>query len=431
MAKPAGPACNLACAYCFYLEKQHAFPSGTQFRMPPDVLEAFVRQYIESQDTPEVNFAWQGGEPTLLGVPFFREAFALQQKYANGKRISNSMQTNGVLLDDAWGEFLHAHNVLIGISIDGPRELHDHYRRFREGRGSFDAVMHGLETLRKHKVEFNTLTVVNAVNAREPLKVYRFLKDAGVTFLQFIPLVERAATADERDDGQALAGPPRLRSRREQRDVPEFCVSGPAYGRFLCAVFDAWVRQDVGRIYVQLFDVTLGNWVDAGPGLCVSSQYCGNAVIIEHNGDVYSCDHFMYPAFRLGNVLTHDVRAMVESAFQRKFGRDKFDALPDECRDCSFLRLCYGGCPKHRFLRTRSGQAGLNYLCAGYKKFFAHTKPAMNVMADLLRRRQPPAQIMELLARQDAAGGQSRNAPCPCGSGKKYKHCCGTQHADR
>jgi uncharacterized protein len=428
MAKPAGPACNLACTYCFYLEKQGMFPGGTRFRMAPDVLETFTREYIASQDTPEVNFAWQGGEPTLLGVDFFKQAVALQQKYANGKRITNAMQTNGVLLDDAWCAFLRDHNFLIGISIDGPQDLHDRYRVDHAGHGSYARCVQSIERMRRHKVEFNSLTVVNAANAAHPQRVYRCLKELGVQFMQFIPLVERLPGARDARAGLSLAAPPRLRATHEARDVPDYCVGPTAFGSFLCAIFDEWVRRDVGQTYVQQFDVTLGNVVGAGPGLCVCAKYCGNAMIIEHNGDVYSCDHFMYPEYRLGNVMTDKLRAMADADFQQQFGRDKFDALPAECRACAYLRLCHGGCPKHRFLTTAAGQGGLNYLCAGYQKFYAHTAPYMRIMADLLARQQAPAHIMEMLRAQERApapGTPARNAPCPCGSGKKYKLCCG------
>ena len=429
MAKPAGPACNLACTYCFYLEKQRMFPAGTRGCMPPDVLDAFTRQYLEAHDTAEVNFAWQGGEPTLLGVAFFQQAVAVQQKYANGRRITNALQTNGLLLDDAWCDFLRQHDFLVGISIDGPQELHDRYRVDRAGHGSYAHVVQAIERMRRHKVAFNALTVVNAANAAHPQRVYRCLKELGVQFMQFIPLVERLPGVRDTQAGLTLAGPPRLHAQHEARAVPDYCVGAAAFGSFLCAIFDEWVRRDVGTTYVQHFDVTLGNMVGVGPGVCVSARYCGNAMIIEHNGDVYACDHFMYPEYRLGNVLTTTLRAMADSAAQQKFGRDKFDTLPAECRACAWLRLCHGGCPKHRFLPTAAGHGGLNYLCAGYKKFYAHTAPHLRVMADLLARQQAPANIMQLLATQEhrtqaAPGAPARNAACPCGSGKKYKLCC-------
>jgi len=417
MAKPAGPACNLVCTYCFYLEKQRMFPAGARFRMSPDVLDAFTRQYIEAQDTADVHFAWQGGEPTLLGVAFFQQAVALQQKYANGKRITNALQTNGLLLDDAWCAFLCQHDFLVGISIDGPQALHDHYRVDRAGNGSFAQAVQAIEHMRRHKVAFNSLTVVNAVNAAHPQRVYRCLKELGVQFMQFIPLVERVPGARDTQAGLTLAGPPHLRAKHEARSLPEYCVSASAFGSFLCAIFDEWVRRDVGTTYVQHFDVTLGNVVGVGPGVCVCAQYCGNAMIIEHNGDVYSCDHFMYPEYRLGSVLTDTLRAMADAEFQQHFGRDKFDALPAECRACTWLRLCYGGCPKHRFLTTAAGHGGLNYLCAGYKKFYAHTAPHMRVMADLLSRQQAPANIMQMLAAQERSATPAPGTPArTCGN---------------
>jgi len=392
LTKPVGPICNLDCKYCFYLEKEKLYAGESQWRMSDAVLEEYVRQYIESQLVPEINFAWQGGEPTLLGVEFFRKAIALQQKYAAGKTISNAIQTNGTLLDDEWCEFLAANKFLVGLSIDGPRQLHDAYRVDKRQKPTFDNVMRGLNLLKKHKVEFNTLTVVNRLNSQEPLRVYQFLKSIGSRFLQFIPLVERAAPEKLKSLGYGLAEPPLPGG--EKSAVTSWSVEARQYGKFLCAIFDEWVRHDVGTTFVQLFDVALGNWMGLGSSLCVFAEKCGAAMAIEHNGDVYSCDHYVYPRYKLGNVMNQSLGAMVNSPEQIKFGNDKFDALPRFCRECEVRFACNGECPKHRFIETPDGEAGLNYLCAGYKKFFNHIAPHMKTMAYLLENGHAPAEIM-------------------------------------
>ncbi|HXS69042.1 MAG TPA: anaerobic sulfatase maturase [Candidatus Polarisedimenticolia bacterium] len=392
LTKPVGPICNLDCKYCFYLEKEKLYPDETQWRMSDAVLEEYVRQYIESQPVPEINFAWQGGEPTLPGVEFFRKAVALQQKYAAGKTISNAIQTNGTLLDDEWCEFLAANKFLVGLSIDGPRQLHDAYRVDKRQQPTFDKVIHGLDLLKKHKVDFNTLTVVNRLNSQEPLKVYEFLKSIGSQFLQFIPLVERAAPQQLKSLGYDLAEPPSPGNQKSA--VTSWSVEARQYGKFLCAIFDEWVRRDVGKVYVQLFDVALGNWMGLGSSLCVFAEKCGAAMAIEHNGDVYSCDHYVYPRYKLGNVMNQNLGAMVNSPEQIQFGNDKLDALPKFCRECEVRFACNGECPKHRFIETPDGEGGLNYLCAGYKKFFTHIAPHMKKMAWLLENGRAPAEIM-------------------------------------
>lgn len=401
LTKPIGPICNLDCRYCFYLEKESLYPSERKWKMDDTTLDEYVRQYIASQPGREVSFAWQGGEPTLLGVNFFRRAVELQRKYADGKRITNALQTNGTLLDDEWCEFLAKHEFLIGLSIDGPRELHDHYRVDKKGEGSFDEVVRGLNLLKKHGVEFNTLTVVNRVNSRKPLEVYSFLREFGSGFMQFIPLVEREATDESpfRKMQLDLAGPPEPGKPRDFYPVTPWSVRPEDYGRFLCTIFDEWVRRDVGKVFVQMFDVSLGNWVGAPPSLCVFSERCGRAVAIEHNGDLYSCDHYVYPAYKLGNILETQMADLIESPFQQKFGNDKFDTLPQYCRRCDVRFACHGECPKHRFLRTPDGEEGLNYLCAGYKMFFNHIDPFMKRMAELLSMRQPPALIMNMVTK--------------------------------
>lgn len=426
MVKPSGPLCNLDCSYCYYLEKERLFPPGASFRMPPDVLEAFVSQYIASQPTPEVAFAWQGGEPTLLGVEFFREVVRLQREHSGGKTITNALQTNGTLLDDEWCEFLSEAGFLVGLSIDGPEALHDAYRVDKGGRPSFRKVMRGLDCLKKHGAEFNTLTVVNRLNSERPLEVYEFLKEIGSRFLQFIPIVERRPHPGA--PGLDLAGPPSGLPEEDTLPVMPWSVEPRQFGAFLLTVFDEWVRNDVGRVFVQLFDTTLAGWIGGQPPLCVFDETCGTAMVLEHNGDLFSCDHYVYPEFKLGNIMETPVGELAALPEQLRFGEAKRESLPDYCRRCAVRFLCNGECPKHRFETTPDGEAGLNYLCAGYRRFFSATASHFQIMADLLRRRRPPAEIMGMVAAQDreeALKATGRNDPCPCGSGKKVKHCCG------
>ncbi len=391
MTKPIGPMCNLRCEYCFYLEKKGMFSSGHNFRMDDATLETYVRQYIESQPGDEVDFTWQGGEPTLLGVSFFEKAVALQQKYANGKRIANSMQTNGTLLNDEWATFLRKHDFLMGISIDGPPNFHDTYRAKRCGGPSSDQVLRGIEVLQQHGVRFNTLTVVNRQNAKWPLVVYRYLKKIGSQYLQFIPVVERI---DEASDN--LAGPPDLEADPEcaAAKVTPWSVNPVDFGNFISTIFKEWVKKDVGRIFVRDFDVTLGAWAKAPPSLCVFAPECGRGVAMESNGDVFSCDHYVYPEYRLGNIKQQHIANIVDSPQQKQFGRDKSTTLPSYCRECPHLFACNGGCPKHRFMSTPDGEPGLNYLCAGYKRFFKTSAPAMKKMKSLLDAGRAPAEIM-------------------------------------
>ncbi len=439
MTKPIGPICNLDCKYCFYLEKEKLYPDKSNWRMPENVLERYVQQYIESQDVPEISFAWQGGEPTLIGVDFFRRVAAYQQKYAGGRKITNAFQTNGTLLDDEWCSFFKENAFLIGLSIDGPRKYHDRYRVDKEGKSTFDEVCRGLQFLKKHSVDFNTLCVVNRFNATAPLEVYEFLKTEGSGFMQFIPLVERAGRPES---GLDLAEPPvlladggrislRILGESAGPGVTPWSVEPLAYGEFLCAVFDRWVRNDVGRAFVQIFDVQLGIWLGMPSSLCVFGQTCGNAMALEHNGDLYSCDHYVYPQYKLGNVMDTPIRAMLDSEQQRRFGADKFNTLPKYCRECDVQFACYGECPKHRFAKTPDGEAGLNYLCAGYKRFFRHIDPYLTTMAQLLQQGRGAYEIMDVLRAKEQTparpGGHKagRNDPCPCGSGRKYKKCCG------
>lgn len=424
LTKPIGPICNLDCKYCFYLEKEVLYPDTSKWAMPADVLESYIQQYIQQQDTDAIHFAWQGGEPTLLGVDYFRNIVALQAKYANGKRIENAFQTNGVLLNDEWGSFFAEEKFLVGISIDGPRELHDAYRVDKGGQPTFDRVMRGIGFLKKHAVAFNTLTTVHRKNSYNPLDVYRFLKESGSGYMQFIPIVERISTHTTQD-GMVLVSP----SFSDRARVSDWSVEPLQFGRFLSTIFDEWVRNDVGKTFVQLFDVSLEMWMGMEASLCIFRKTCGSALAVEHNGDLYSCDHFVYPENRLGNIMQQALGEMVESPQQIQFGHAKNDTLPKYCRQCEVRFACNGECPKHRFATTPDGEAGLNYLCAGYKRFFTHIDPYMQFMAAQLRQQRAPANVMEWVRMREAAALPSanpgRNDPCLCGSGKKFKRCCG------
>jgi uncharacterized protein len=425
LAKPTGPICNLDCRYCFYLDKERLYPGTSSWAMPDEVLETFVRDYIAAQDVPVVSFAWQGGEPTLLGLPFFERVVALQRRYADGKRIENGFQTNGVLLDDRWGEFLARHEFLVGLSLDGPRPLHDRYRVNRGGQPTFDQVLRGRDALRRHEVAFNTLTVVHRRTTDDPLAVYRFLREEGSGFVQFIPIVERAgfpapARAVLPDAGAGGAS--------SASAVTPWSVDPIDFGRFLCTVFDEWVRRDVGRVFVQFFDVALESWFQGATSLCLFSRTCGRALAVEHNGDLYACDHFVFPECRLGNIRETPLGDLVNSEAQAAFGRAKEETLPSDCLSCDVRFACHGECPKNRFAQAADGQPGLNYLCAGYKRFFRHVDPYMRFMAEELRHERPPANVMAWAAAQDRRsrdGAPGRNDPCPCGSGRKFKKCCG------
>jgi len=412
LAKPTGAICNLDCAYCFFLDKEVFYP-GSKFRMRDDVLEQYIRQLIESHQTEGVNIAWQGGEPTLMGLDFFRRAIALVAKYRRpGMTFLHTMQTNGTLLDDEWAAFFKEHGFLIGISIDGPQPLHDVYRVDKGGRPTFDKVMRGLHLLQKHGVEYNILTAVNRVNGDQPLEVYRFLRDeAGTDWMQFIPVVERINA-----DGRTLY--------QEGTTVSERSVRPEQFGRFLSTIFDEWVRRDVGTVFVQTFEAALSNWLGvANSGMCVFNETCGTGLAIEHNGDLYSCDHFVEPDYFLGNIQEQHMIELVASPQQIKFGQDKRDTLPRYCLECDVRFACHGECPKNRFILTPDGEPGLNYLCAGFKAFFHHADFPMKIMAGLLRRDREAKEVMDILER--AFAGVQRNDPCPCGSGRKFKQCHG------
>jgi serine-type anaerobic sulfatase-maturating enzyme len=425
LAKPTGAVCNLDCSYCFFLSKEMLYP-GSRFRMADELLETYIRQLIESHArVPIVEVAWQGGEPTLMGVDFFRRSVELVDRYLRpGQRAEYTIQTNGTKLDEEWAEFFSANDFLVGISIDGPREIHDTYRVTKGGRGSFDQVMRGLGYLRAGGVDYNVLTTVHAANERRGREVYRFLRDeCGARFMQFIPIIERVAEATE--DGAVPWSSWRDRPLYQQDGdaVTARSVSPEGYGRFLIEVFEEWVRRDVAHVYVQMFDTTLANWVGEQPSMCVHCETCGLALALEHTGDVYSCDHFVEPRYLLGNISGRHLIDLVASEQQRQFGRNKRDTLPRFCRECDVRFACHGGCPKDRFTATPDGEAGLNYLCPSFKRFFHHVEEPMRTMAELLAADRAPAEIMLAYAAADAP--RSRNDACPCGSGRKWKHCHG------
>ena len=404
LAKPTGPICNLDCEYCFFLSKEALYP-GDRFRMSDELLENYVRQVLESQQAPEVAIAWQGGEPTLMGVDFFRRALELVDRYQHrGQTIQHTIQTNGTLLTDEWCALFAEHGFLVGISIDGPPALHDAYRVDKRGNPTFEKVQRGYDLLRKHQVDTNILCTVNAANQDHPLDVYRFFRDdLDAHHLQFIPIVERANDTGFQEGDQ----------------VTDRSVDPDAWGRFLTAIFDEWVGHDVGNVYVQTFDAALASWLGLPPAVCVFAETCGNAVALEHNGDVYSCDHFVEPAYLLGNIATTHMVDLLASPQQRAFGDAKRDTLPQYCIDCDVRFACNGECPKNRFTLTPDGEAGLNYLCTGYLAFFRHIDGIMGLMADRLRHGGFADEVMAVLA--DAP----RNEACPCGSGRKAKHCHG------
>ena len=389
MLKPAGARCNLRCRYCYYLEKDHLYAGNDAHFMSERLLEKFIADYMQAQTTPEVLFTWHGGEALLRPIAFYERALQLQRRYARGRQVVNSIQTNGTLLTPEWCEFLRENGFLVGISIDGPRDVHDAYRRTSADGPSFDRVMQGLQLLKDHHVEWNALAVVNNLNVGQPREFYRFFKDIGCQYLQFAPIVERIVS---RDDGLTLAP-----GMQEGGRLTSHSITPSQWGRFLCELFDEWVVADVGSIFVQIFDATLANWVGVTPGICSLSAHCGHAAVMEHNGDVYSCDHFVYPEYRLGNLNEKTITEMVYSPQQQRFAQMKTTMLPRQCRECQFLFACHGECPKNRFLRDKYGNAGLNYLCEGYRQFFSHVTPHMNFMRRELQAGRPPANIMQAL----------------------------------
>jgi uncharacterized protein len=403
LTKPTGAICNLDCQYCFFLAKEQLYP-GSKFRMEDQVLETYIQQLLQSHQTPEVTVAWQGGEPTLMGLEFFERSLELVEKYKKPyQQVNHTLQTNGTQLDDKWGQLFKQHNFLIGLSIDGPQHLHDAYRVDKRGRGSFEQVMQGWKILKKHRVDFNILCTVNAANGDRPLEVYRFFRDKlGAEFIQFIPIVERINA----DGSTAIQSGDR---------VTERSVKPEQLGQFLITVFDEWVRRDVGKIFIQHFDAALANWVGVQPGVCIFSPTCGNAVALEHNGDLYSCDHFVEPHYKLGNIQDQHMIELIASPRQRQFGQAKSATLPQYCRNCEVRFACHGGCPKNRFIKTPDGEPGLNYLCAGYKAFFTHIDKPMQMMANLLQQGRYADEVMQLLSQQE------RRARKPMGFGRSPK----------
>ncbi len=427
LAKPTGAICNLDCEYCFFLSKESLYP-GSPFRMSDDLLESYIRQLVEAHGrSPEVTIAWQGGEPTLMGVEFFRRSVEVVQHYLKpGQRVAHTIQTNATLIDDAWAELFTEHGFLVGVSIDGPREVHDRYRVDKGGKPTFDRVMRGLSTLKEHGVDWNALTTVHAANHDRGLEVYRFLRDdLGATFTQFIPIIERATSDTLQVASQGWGAGVRGRPLYLQEGdlVTDRSVPPDGFGRFLIDVFEEWVRHDVGDVFVQMFDVALAQWVGVPPSLCVHAETCGAALALEHNGDVYSCDHFVEPAHLLGNIGDRHLLELVALPQQQAFGQAKRDTLPRFCRECDVRFACHGGCPKDRFTRDPYGEPGLNYLCPSYKAFFTHVDAPMRRMADLLRSGKDAPAIRDLYATKDAH--RPRNSPCSCGNGRKWKDCHG------
>ena len=381
MPKPVGASCNMACEYCYYLEKKGLYPSSPRTLMSEATLEEFIRQYIGAQTTPDVLFTWHGGEATMRPPEFYRKAMALQRKYADGRRIENCLQTNATLLTDEWCRFLRENNWLVGVSIDGPQRFHDEYRRSASGKPSFLNVMRGIRMLQRHGVEWNAMAVVNDYNADHPVEFYRFFKEIGCHYIQFTPIVERVRP-DER-----------LADVGSEGELTPFSVTPGQWGDFLCGVFDEWIKGDVGSYFVQLFDATLANWVGCEPGICTLAPTCGHASVMEWNGDVYSCDHFVFPQYRLGNIHENTLIEMMVSERQQIFGAAKRDTLPRQCRECRWLFACNGECPKNRFATTSDGEPGLNYLCEGYRRFFCHVAPYMDFMKAELEAGRPPANV--------------------------------------
>jgi len=434
LAKPTGAVCNLDCKYCFFLSKEMLYP-GSRFRMADELLETYIRQLLEAQQVPEVTIAWQGGEPTLMGLDFFKRSIELVEKYKKpDQTVLHTIQTNGTKIDDELAAFFKENNFLVGLSVDGPQPLHDAYRVNKGGSGTFEQVMRGWHFLQKHAVDVNLLCTVHAANADHPLEIYHYFRDElHAQYMQFIPIVERATaeTLPLANLGWSdRVGGDRPLYQQIGELVTERSVKPEQYGRFLIAIFDEWVKRDVGKVFVQSFDAALANWVGQ-PSLCIFQPTCGNALALEHNGDLYSCDHFVEPRFLLGNIQETHLIELVASDQQRKFGQDKFDTLPKYCRQCEVLFACYGECPRNRFIRTPEGEPGLNYLCVGYKLFFNHINHPMRIMAELLRRGRYADEVMNILAMEEMQKIKQAMATtqpydlCPCGSGKKFRQCHG------
>ena len=408
MVKTVGAICNLDCHYCYYLKKENLYPKGSVFRMNDELLENYISQHIQATPKEIVSFSWHGGEPTLIGLDYFRKAVALQKKHLPpNKKLINGIQTNGLLIDDAWCEFLAQENFYIGLSLDGPKDLHDRYRVTKGQKPTHKQVVQAFQLLRRHKVHVDLLCVVHDVNVKHPTAVYRHLKEIGGEYLQFLPLVERAEDAE--------------------RSLVSRSVPAAAYGEFLCTIFDEWIRNDVGKIFIQLFDESVRPFLGMDHALCIYRETCGDVPVVEHNGDFYSCDHYVLPEYKIGNINEQHLGDLVEHSAQRDFGMRKWTSLPRFCRECEVLGMCNGGCPKDRFIKTPDGEEGLNYLCAGLKRFFTHSRPYFQKFATLVDAGEPTEKLMEVVRTEDAKRTDQqvgRNDPCPCGSGKKYKRCC-------
>ena len=395
MLKPAGAHCNLDCKYCYYLEKNNLYNTSRRHLMTDEMLEQFTQEYIEAQTMNQVLFTWHGGEPLMRSIDFYKKALELQKKYAHGKQIDNVIQTNGTLLTDEWCEFFAQNHFLVGISIDGPQEYHDHYRQTAAGKPSWEKVMHGISLLKKHRVEWNAMAVVNAYNVEHPLEFYHFFRDNGCQYLQFTPIVERLT---EHEDGRTLASLADVGHKdNHEITIADFSVTSEQWGKFLCTIFDDWVRHDVGKIFVEIFDCTLANWVGVQPGICAYSKECGHAGVMEHNGDVFSCDHFVFPEYKLGNIQDKSLIDMLYGEKQQAFSRLKHTSLPRQCKECNMEFACHGECPKNRFDRDKYGEPGLNYLCKGYYEYYTHVAPYMDFMKRELQAQRPPANIMNVL----------------------------------
>lgn len=425
MAKPTGSICNIECDYCFYLEKHKLYPERKQdWRMDDVTLENYIKQTIEAQNNNYVQFTWQGGEPMMMGLPFFEKAVQLSKQYSNGKQIEHTFQTNGLLIDEEWCQFFKHNNFLVGVSIDGPEELHDCFRKTRSRKPTHSKVVKGINLLRKHGVEFNTLTVVSSENVKHPLRVYEFLKEIGSSFIQFIPLVERESHCNHTEQLNLVL------PHESAADVTSWSVPSRAYGEFLSTIFDEWVRKDVGRVFVNMFDSTLSAWCNRPSSICHLSETCGNALVLESNGDLYNCDHYVYPEYLIGNINQKTINDSLVTPQVGHFSNKKQAELTPECKNCSYQFACNGGCPKHRFAVSDKGYPGHNYFCHGYKTFFEHSAKHMQTMRTLINSGRFADEIMVMLAYRESPKltlGQStgRNEPCPCESGKKYKRCCG------
>lgn len=395
MLKPVGSVCNLACEYCYYLEKGKLYPEQKNHIMTDALLEKFIQEYLDCQTMPQVLFTWHGGETLMRPISFYQKALDLQKKYGHGRQIDNCIQTNGTLLTDEWCRFFHDNNFLVGVSIDGPQEFHDEYRRNRQGLPSFHKVMKGIDLMKKHQVEYNAMAVVNDYNVDFPIEFYNFFKETDCHYIQFAPIVERIAN---HSGGAHLTLP---EQQDKEIELAPFSVDPEKWGDFLCAIFDEWLKEDVGNYYIQLFDSTLANWVGEQPGVCTLARNCGHAGVMEFNGDIYACDHFVFPEYKLGNIYTQTLTEMMYSQRQLAFGADKHDKLPSQCKKCEYLFACNGECPKNRFLHTATGEPGLNYLCKGYKKFFHHVAPYMDFMKKELLNQRPPANVMEWAKKQN------------------------------